>query len=451
MAKSIRVILTGDEKDLSRAFKNAEHDANRFDGAIGIVKKGLAGLAVGAGVAVGAVGTLAFKIGKDSIAGYREHMAAAAQTAQVLKTTGGAAKVTADDVDKLTETLGRKAKVDDDVVRAGTNMLLTFTNIRNEVGAGNDIFTQANAIALDMSKSLGTDLAGQAIQLGKALNDPIAGISALSRVGVTFTAEQKEQIKTMVESGDVIGAQKVILAELNKEFGGTAEAVAKTKGPMTDFNLKLDEIKDTIGKKLIEEGLPLVGEFVAGFLGGLGVKGKEGGVIGSMDDLKKMIEDFDLKAFADDAKAFGEDVATAVTKIAVALERLWDIGVKVYNVLKSIDEFGDKFKSGDAWIAEKLSGLNKNVVIVQGEGGALPGRAGGGSVTANTPYWVGEKGPELHIPDSSGRILPSGAAAAPPPHVQVTVMVGPEQVAAIVRSEIIRTGRANVSAWGEVA
>jgi hypothetical protein len=61
-------------------------------------------------------------------------------------------------------------------------------------------------------------LSGQAIQLGKALNDPIAGISALSRVGVTFTEEQKATIESMVKMGDVAGAQKLILAELAREF-----------------------------------------------------------------------------------------------------------------------------------------------------------------------------------------------------------------------------------------
>ena len=62
--------------------------------------------------------------------------------------------------------------------------------------------------------------------LGKALNDPIKGITALSRAGVTFTQGQKDQIKTLVESGNLLGAQKIIMGELEAQVGGTAEATA---------------------------------------------------------------------------------------------------------------------------------------------------------------------------------------------------------------------------------
>src|SRR6188768_2803829 len=79
-----------------------------------------------------------------------------------------------------------------------------------------------------MSVALGTDMKTSAMQVGKALNDPIKGLSRLTKVGVTFTDAQRAQVKAMQESGDMAGAQKVILAELTKEFGGSAEAAGKT-------------------------------------------------------------------------------------------------------------------------------------------------------------------------------------------------------------------------------
>jgi hypothetical protein len=101
-------------------------------------------------------------------------------------------------------------------------LLLTFTNIKN---SGPDkIFDQATVAAADMAAKFGGDASSQAVLLGKALNDPVKGVSALQRVGVSFTAAQKEQIKAMVESGDTMGAQKLILRELNTEFGGAAKA-----------------------------------------------------------------------------------------------------------------------------------------------------------------------------------------------------------------------------------
>jgi phage-related minor tail protein len=104
--------------------------------------------------------------------------------------------------------------------------------VRNEVGKGNNIFDQATGIITDMSVALGQDTSSSAIQLGKALNDPIKGVTALQRVGVSFTASQKEQITTLVESGKTLDAQKLILAELGKEFGGAAEAAATPLGKL---------------------------------------------------------------------------------------------------------------------------------------------------------------------------------------------------------------------------
>lgn len=149
-----------------------------------------------------------------------------AQTTAVLKSTGEAAGVSAGQIGDLASALSEKAGIDDEVIQSGENVLLTFTNVRNEAGKGNDVFNRATKLALDMSVALGTDLKGANIQLGKALNDPIKGVTALQRAGVSFTEQQKEQIRTLVESGDVLGAQKVILAEVSKEFAGSAEAQA---------------------------------------------------------------------------------------------------------------------------------------------------------------------------------------------------------------------------------
>jgi hypothetical protein len=98
-----------------------------------------------------------------------------------------------------------------------------------------------------MSARLGTDLNKTAIQVGKALQDPIKGVSALRRVGVDFTEQQKEQIEKMVEANDVIGAQKLILAELTKEFGGSAAAAGRARSPMEKIRITLGELAEKVG------------------------------------------------------------------------------------------------------------------------------------------------------------------------------------------------------------
>lgn len=181
-------------------------------------------LAKGAAVAF-AVGAVKEFLG-GAIGEAQEAAKAMAQTEAVIKSTGKAAKVSAKDVGDLAEALSKKAGIDDELIQSGANVLLTFTKVRNEVGKNNDIFDQATAAALDMSVALGTDMKGAAILVGKALNDPIKGVTALTRSGVQFTEQQKEQIKTMVANGDAMGAQKIILAELTTQFGGSAAAQA---------------------------------------------------------------------------------------------------------------------------------------------------------------------------------------------------------------------------------
>jgi hypothetical protein len=216
--------LTKLERDLAKTGSTAEDAGKRFGKAGGFVEKFGTAAKVAGVAGLGALFGIA-KVGFDDLLEGQKVMA---QTEAVIKSTGGAAGLTADDVANLASEITNYSGVSDEAIQAGENVLLTFTNVRNEVGKGNDIFSQATKIAVDMSVALGTDLKGANIQLGKALNDPIKGVSALSRVGVSFTAQQKAQIKALVDSGKTMEAQKIILAELGKEFGGSAKAAGET-------------------------------------------------------------------------------------------------------------------------------------------------------------------------------------------------------------------------------
>lgn len=228
--------------------------------------KGLAGKAKGqfgdmAKVAVGAfaVSQVGDFIG-ESIKGWQDHQRILRQTAQVISSTGGAAKLTADQMGNLSDSIESNTGVDGDNVLEAENLLATFTNIKDGVGKGKDIFSQTTKIMTDMSVAMGTSVKGQAVALGKALNDPIKGVSALSRVGVTFTDSQKKVIAHMVKTGDTAGAQAVILKELNKEFGGSA-AAQETSGQKME--VAIHGLQDAIG-----QGLTPIIEHVATFLSG---------------------------------------------------------------------------------------------------------------------------------------------------------------------------------------
>jgi len=174
----------------------------------------------------------------------------------VLASTKGIAGVTADEVLKLGAALQQQSTFSDEAVVGAQNLLLTFTNI------GKNIFPEATQTVLNMSTALGQDLKSSSIQLGKALQDPILGVTALRRVGVAFNEQQQEQIKTMVESGHLLDAQKLILKELATEFGGSALAQSKTfGGQMTILKNNVNDLTETLGMGLVETLSKLTGGF----------------------------------------------------------------------------------------------------------------------------------------------------------------------------------------------
>lgn len=221
----------------------------RFGGVFGSAFRGaLAGIGIATAVR-GAVGLLS-----SSLDEAREAQKVGAQTAQVIKTTGGAANITAKQVGNLATAISLKTGKDDEAIQSGANLLLTFKNVRNEVGKGNQVFNRATKAAVDLSAAGFGDLSGASKQLGKALNDPVKGITALGRAGVTFTDSQKAQIKAMVANNDVLGAQKIILKEVESQVGGSAAAQATAGEKMS---VAWANLKEQIGTAL----LPVIDKF----------------------------------------------------------------------------------------------------------------------------------------------------------------------------------------------
>lgn len=177
---------------------------------------------------LGAIG-IAVGVGEFIKKGVEEYSAADALNAQFaagLTSTNNAANLSVKGMDDLAKSISGYSGQSYASIGKTEQVLQTFTNLRN-VGP-DKIFDQATVAAANMAAKLGGDASASAIQLGKALNDPVKGMAALRRVGVAFTQSQQDQIKAMVASGDTLGAQKVMLAELTTEFGGAAKAAGQT-------------------------------------------------------------------------------------------------------------------------------------------------------------------------------------------------------------------------------
>lgn len=204
----------------------------------GVMKTAGNALTLGLTVPLVAFGAASVKAALDS-------ESAMAELNAVIKSTGGVAGVTAKAVTDYATAMQKVTKFDDEAIISGQSMLLTFTKI------GKDVFPMASTAMLNMAEKFGS-VDEAAMQLGKALNDPVQGVGALRRVGVLLSAQQEQQIKDFMAVGDAASAQKVILGELETEFGGLAEAAgATTAGKFIQFKNALGDLQEVVGAALL--------------------------------------------------------------------------------------------------------------------------------------------------------------------------------------------------------
>jgi hypothetical protein len=185
-------------------------------------------------------------------------------------------------VSAFAESLEKTVAVDADVIKATQTKLATFGKLTASVNEAGGAFDRATLAALDMASAGFGTAESNAVQLGKALEDPIKGITALAKSGVTFTKQEKKKIEALVESGDLLEAQNMILSAVEKQVGGTAAASASSFDKM---KFALAGISDTFGElvlphidkfsktladasKFVQENSKLVGILVLTF-GGL--------------------------------------------------------------------------------------------------------------------------------------------------------------------------------------
>lgn len=196
---------------------------------------------------------------------FREQQKAIAQVEAGLKSTGNQVGYTSKQLQQMASNLQSKTLFgDEEILKNATSQLLTFTNISGEQ------FDRTQKAALDLATRLDGDLKGASIQLGKALNDPVANLSALSRSGIQFSSEQKELINSMVEMNDLAGAQTLILDELEKQYGGSAEAAAEADGGITQLKNEFGDLQEEIGGVVMTALKPLIAfvrKVVKGFQG----------------------------------------------------------------------------------------------------------------------------------------------------------------------------------------
>lgn len=270
--KSTTAILTvkllGDNQT-AKAFKEAQSSAQKFE----------AGLDKAAGAATAALGGLA-AAGVGAALAAEAVASANAVVGNVLGNMG-MDKAT-DRVLAYADALEKSLGIDEKTIKTTQGKLATFSELASSADVAGGAFDRATMAALDMASAGFGTAEGNAVQLGKALQDPIKGITSLQKSGITFTEEQKNMIAAMVEAGDVASAQDLILGELEKQVGGTAEANADASAKM---QLAFGEVAETVGTALLpimDALLPKVQEFADWASQNTGTIMKVGAVVGGL-------------------------------------------------------------------------------------------------------------------------------------------------------------------------
>jgi hypothetical protein len=250
MAIAISIVGKYDGKDIAKAQRELDQMAKsagiatKGAGDVGNGFKSMAGkLAIGA-LAIGGVAA-----GFTSLIRAAEDSAKVqATTEQIIKSTGGAAKVTADQVSELSRRLSEQMGIDDELIQRSTNLLLTFKNVKNEGEGLSAILDRATVASQDLAAAGFGDAESAAKMLGKALNDPTKGLTALSRAGVTFTQGQKDQVAALVASNNMFEAQNLIMAEVESQVGGVATATATATGRLS---VMMGNMQEDLGAALL--------------------------------------------------------------------------------------------------------------------------------------------------------------------------------------------------------
>ena len=247
MAITVPIISEWNKTQLDKATKDIES----FGSKAGKAFNGLASAGKKLAIGLAGVGVAAVAVGKDLYeAGERAATSNARidQIAQSMDLFGTATADVTDRLKKLADETARKTGIDQNQIKQAQATLLTFKSLAGTAGVVGSNFDRATQAAIDLAAAGFGSAETNAVQLGKALNDPIKGLSALARSGVTFTDAEKEVIETLVESGNTFKAQQLILEAIEKQVGGTAEATANSSDQM---RVAFSQLQERVGLALL--------------------------------------------------------------------------------------------------------------------------------------------------------------------------------------------------------
>lgn len=174
-----------------------------------------------------------------------------------MKATGDVTGLTVENMKEMNVQLHKIIDASEDEITAAQKALLEYTNVRNR--ADGNFFQQSIKAAADLSAAIGGDLVSNTRRLGEVLQSPKDSFDQLEKLGVKFTASQKQLITVLQSTGKGVEAQKMILKALADVYGGAGEEAANTFGARLN---KLNEYFDSTWKKIGGFLVPYLNKFI---------------------------------------------------------------------------------------------------------------------------------------------------------------------------------------------
>jgi hypothetical protein len=257
MSLVLNVEILGEFKKLTQATTGSQKSLQTLEKKVGSISKGINRTLGAIGIGLSAAAFINFT--KEAIRGAEAAEIADRRLLQVTESMnlfGNAANSVTARLSKFADTQELLTGVQAESIKQVQATLMTFGDLAKSADEVNGSFDRATKAALDLAAAGFGSAETNAIQLGKALNDPIKGLTALAKSGVTFTEAEKERIKVLVESNKIGEAQALILAAIEKQVGGTAAATVSSSARM---EAAFGQVSDAVGLVL----LPYLEKFTA--------------------------------------------------------------------------------------------------------------------------------------------------------------------------------------------
>jgi hypothetical protein len=450
-SRTLKLTYLGDASQLSKTTQGAANDVSTLGERVGKVGKALA-------VGFAAIGAAGLAMGKKLFDAFEEVSTANARVEQVISSMGnfeGQLEGTTERIIKQAEATARLTGVDRNLIKESQALLLTFDSVNQTAGEAGGVFDRATQAAVDLAAAGFGSATSNAQSLGRALEDPIRGLTSLTRQGVTFTAEQQELIKSLVESNRTFEAQGIILGAIETQVGGVAEATSNGSARIAQsFGILTDRIALELGPAfefLVAKALEFVDRFAEYW--------DENG-----DDIIQSFRDFALSVqetwqqFRDFAAQVRDNLLSG-DALPALLETLRDLRQQFLDTRDAASRFFDSISAGtteqkaslfaryiEFYFIGPLDRFASNVTEVLGLiERFLDAAARLGDFFSGRGVFGGNFGGAIELPPDfvPGSVAPTGQR--PTTVVNVTGAIDPEGTARVIRrtldAQALRTGQ----------